>query len=213
MQFFLYAVTIVVVAVPEGLPLAVTISLAYSMKKMMKDNNFVRVLAACETMGGATAICSDKTGAQRGAARPGAALAVGAAAGAAAAAAAPGRLLLTCPPAAHHPCARPPPPPAGTLTENRMTVTEGWFAGAKMDRTPQPSELRPDMFEMLKNNIALNSKVRCLAGPAQARERCRPALGEQPAASALGAPARGLRTQRHAADSRRLHPPRPRRRS
>jgi magnesium-transporting ATPase (P-type) len=39
-----------VVAIPEGLPLAVTISLAYSMKKMMKDNNFVRVLAACETM-------------------------------------------------------------------------------------------------------------------------------------------------------------------
>jgi hypothetical protein len=64
-QFFLYAVTIVVVAVPEGLPLAVTISLAYSMKKMMKDNNFVRVLAACETMGGATAICSDKTGVLR----------------------------------------------------------------------------------------------------------------------------------------------------
>ena len=41
-QFFLYSVTIIVVAVPEGLPLAVTISLAYSMKKMMKDNNFVR---------------------------------------------------------------------------------------------------------------------------------------------------------------------------
>lgn len=62
-QFFLYAVTIIVVAIPEGLPLAVTISLSYSMKKMMRDNNFVRHLAACETMGGATAICSDKTGA------------------------------------------------------------------------------------------------------------------------------------------------------
>lgn len=62
-QHFLYAVTIIVVAIPEGLPLAVTISLAYSMKKMMRDNNFVRHLAACETMGGATAICSDKTGA------------------------------------------------------------------------------------------------------------------------------------------------------
>ena len=62
LDFFIFAVTIVVVAVPEGLPLAVTISLAYSMGKMMKDNNFVRVLAACETMGGATAICSDKTG-------------------------------------------------------------------------------------------------------------------------------------------------------
>lgn len=56
------AVTIVVVAVPEGLPLAVTISLAYSTQKMMKDNNLIRVLAACETMGNATNICSDKTG-------------------------------------------------------------------------------------------------------------------------------------------------------
>jgi Ca2+-transporting ATPase len=50
LEFFIFAVTILVVAVPEGLPLAVTISLAYSMKKMMKDNCFVRVLAACETM-------------------------------------------------------------------------------------------------------------------------------------------------------------------
>eukprot|EP00486_Rosalina_sp_Unknown_P014513 CAMPEP_0201579392 /NCGR_PEP_ID=MMETSP0190_2-20130828/26911_1 /ASSEMBLY_ACC=CAM_ASM_000263 /TAXON_ID=37353 /ORGANISM="Rosalina sp." /LENGTH=769 /DNA_ID=CAMNT_0048013763 /DNA_START=180 /DNA_END=2486 /DNA_ORIENTATION=+ len=61
-NFFIIAVTIVVVAVPEGLPLAVTISLAYSMKKMLVDNNFVRHLAACETMGNATTICSDKTG-------------------------------------------------------------------------------------------------------------------------------------------------------
>ena len=60
--FIIISVTIVVVAVPEGLPLAVTISLAYSVKKMMKDNNLVRHLAACETMGGATNICSDKTG-------------------------------------------------------------------------------------------------------------------------------------------------------
>jgi len=59
---FIVAVTIVVVAVPEGLPLAVTISLAYSMKKMLTDNNFVRHLQACETMGNATTICSDKTG-------------------------------------------------------------------------------------------------------------------------------------------------------
>jgi P-type Ca2+ transporter type 2C len=62
LEFFLYAVTIVVVAVPEGLPLAVTISLAYSMRKMLADKIFVRVMASCETMGGATAICSDKTG-------------------------------------------------------------------------------------------------------------------------------------------------------
>ncbi|XP_030748687.1 plasma membrane calcium-transporting ATPase 2 isoform X4 [Sitophilus oryzae] len=55
-------VTVLVVAVPEGLPLAVTLSLAYSVKKMMKDNNLVRHLDACETMGNATAICSDKTG-------------------------------------------------------------------------------------------------------------------------------------------------------
>ncbi|EFJ50671.1 hypothetical protein VOLCADRAFT_88435 [Volvox carteri f. nagariensis] len=107
-QFFLYSVTIIVVAVPEGLPLAVTISLAYSMKKMMKDNNFVRVLAACETMGGATAICSDKT---------------------------------------------------GTLTENRMTVVEGWFAGKSYDHCPQPEELPQDVCDELKLNCALNSKA------------------------------------------------------
>ena len=107
-EFFLYAVTIVVVAVPEGLPLAVTIALAYSMKKMMRDNNFVRVLAACETMGGATAICSDKT---------------------------------------------------GTLTENRMTVTEGWFAGAKLDHAPARDELGAALLEELALNFALNSKA------------------------------------------------------
>uniref|UniRef100_A0A1B6GQS8 Calcium-transporting ATPase n=1 Tax=Cuerna arida TaxID=1464854 RepID=A0A1B6GQS8_9HEMI len=61
-HFFIIGVTVLVVAVPEGLPLAVTISLAYSVKKMMKDNNLVRHLDACETMGNATIICSDKTG-------------------------------------------------------------------------------------------------------------------------------------------------------
>ena len=79
-----------VVAVPEGLPLAVTISLAYSMKQMMRDANFVRHLAACETMGGATAICSDKT---------------------------------------------------GTLTENRMTVTEGWFGGGRRLEVPTKDQV------------------------------------------------------------------------
>ena len=73
---FIVCITIVVVAIPEGLPLAVTISLAYSTKKMYQDQCFIRVLAACETMGNATNICSDKT---------------------------------------------------GTLTENRMTVVEGYF--------------------------------------------------------------------------------------
>ncbi|XP_004511843.1 calcium-transporting ATPase 2, plasma membrane-type-like [Cicer arietinum] len=62
LEFFAIAVTIVVVAVPEGLPLAVTLSLAFAMKKMMNDKALVRNLAACETMGSATTICSDKTG-------------------------------------------------------------------------------------------------------------------------------------------------------
>ncbi|XP_072945770.1 plasma membrane calcium-transporting ATPase 2 isoform X3 [Epargyreus clarus] len=61
-KHLIIGVTVLVVAVPEGLPLAVTLSLAYSVKKMMKDNNLVRHLDACETMGNATAICSDKTG-------------------------------------------------------------------------------------------------------------------------------------------------------
>lgn len=56
------AVTIVVVAIPEGLPLAVTLTLAYSMKRMMADQAMVRNLSACETMGSATVICTDKTG-------------------------------------------------------------------------------------------------------------------------------------------------------
>ncbi|KAJ4953742.1 hypothetical protein NE237_030574 [Protea cynaroides] len=61
-QIIAVAVTIVVVAVPEGLPLAVTLTLAYSMRKMMADKALVRRLSACETMGSATTICSDKTG-------------------------------------------------------------------------------------------------------------------------------------------------------
>ncbi|CAL5385502.1 unnamed protein product [Camellia sinensis] len=62
LEHFAIAVTIVVVAVPEGLPLAVTLSLAFAMKKMMNDKALVRHLAACETMGSAMSICSDKTG-------------------------------------------------------------------------------------------------------------------------------------------------------
>ncbi|KXZ55677.1 hypothetical protein GPECTOR_2g1227 [Gonium pectorale] len=108
LQFLLYAITITVVSIPEGLPLAVTLTLAYSMKKMMKDRNFVRVLSACETMGGATAICSDKT---------------------------------------------------GTLTENRMTVVEGWFAGTSMPSLPAPEAISPLLLTLLKYNCALNSKA------------------------------------------------------
>ncbi|PRP84217.1 P-type ATPase [Planoprotostelium fungivorum] len=61
-EYVIISITIVAVAIPEGLPLAVTLSLAFSMFQMMKDNNLVRHLVACETMGGATQICSDKTG-------------------------------------------------------------------------------------------------------------------------------------------------------
>nr|BAJ96750.1 predicted protein [Hordeum vulgare subsp. vulgare] len=59
---FQQAVTIIVVAIPEGLPLAVTLTLAFSMKRMVKENALVRRLSACETMGSVTAICTDKTG-------------------------------------------------------------------------------------------------------------------------------------------------------
>eukprot|EP00201_Polytomella_parva_P010509 CAMPEP_0175060112 /NCGR_PEP_ID=MMETSP0052_2-20121109/12814_1 /TAXON_ID=51329 ORGANISM="Polytomella parva, Strain SAG 63-3" /NCGR_SAMPLE_ID=MMETSP0052_2 /ASSEMBLY_ACC=CAM_ASM_000194 /LENGTH=832 /DNA_ID=CAMNT_0016325751 /DNA_START=171 /DNA_END=2665 /DNA_ORIENTATION=- len=129
-QFFLFAITIIVVAVPEGLPLAVTISLAYSMKKMMKDNNFVRVLAACETMGGATAICSDKT---------------------------------------------------GTLTENRMTVVEGWFAGKEYrGNVASPDELPDSVVQKIAINCAMNSKAFLV--PAEKRKAAAAAKAEAEAA-------------------------------
>eukprot|EP00873_Tetraselmis_striata_P037774 jgi/Tetstr1/458038/TSEL_044546.t1 len=111
LHMFTLAVTLIVMAVPEGLPLAVTISLAYSMTKMLQDNNFVRVLSACETMGGATAIASDKT---------------------------------------------------GTLTENRMTVVEGWFGGAKVDRVPEASDVGDALREELALGCAVNSKAMLL---------------------------------------------------
>eukprot|EP01040_Poterioochromonas_malhamensis_P007392 gene7392-7974_t len=97
---FIIAVTIVVVAIPEGLPLAVTIALAYSTKKMYQDQCLIRVLAACETMGNATNICSDKT---------------------------------------------------GTLTENRMTVVEGWFANTIFN---QDEFQRASLMESVKRMIA-----------------------------------------------------------
>ncbi len=62
LQTLMIAVTVIVVAVPEGLPMAVTLSLAYSMRSMFKTNNLVRKMHACETMGATTVICTDKTG-------------------------------------------------------------------------------------------------------------------------------------------------------
>ncbi len=62
LQYFMVAVTLIVVAVPEGLPMSVTLSLALSMRRMLKNNNLVRKMHACETMGATTVICTDKTG-------------------------------------------------------------------------------------------------------------------------------------------------------
>lgn len=61
-DILIVAITIIVVAVPEGLPVAVTLALSFATKQMFKENNLVRHLRACETMGNATTICSDKTG-------------------------------------------------------------------------------------------------------------------------------------------------------
>ncbi|BFU21882.1 plasma membrane calcium-transporting ATPase putative [Entamoeba histolytica] len=105
-DYFILAVTIIVAAVPEGLPLAVTISLAYSMKQMFKDNNLVRHLKACETMSNCTNICSDKT---------------------------------------------------GTLTENRMTVVNGWFGGIKMETRDQKVSIAKEYEELINMNISINS--------------------------------------------------------
>jgi len=105
-RHFIVAVTIFVCAVPEGLPLAVTISLSYSMSRMMEDNNFVRHLNACETMGGASNICSDKT---------------------------------------------------GTLTTNKMTVTQFYYGG-----TDYNVKSVPDMPQEIKDifgiGVSVNSK-------------------------------------------------------
>ncbi|XVF42180.1 hypothetical protein PTKIN_Ptkin01aG0339200 [Pterospermum kingtungense] len=99
------AITIVVVAIPEGLPLAVTLTLAYSMKQMMADHAMVRKLSACETMGSATTICTDKT---------------------------------------------------GTLTLNEMKVTEFWL-GKESIKDSSYSEIAPNVHELLKQGIALNT--------------------------------------------------------
>lgn len=62
LRYFMIAITLIVVSVPEGLPMSVTLSLAYSMRKMAQQNNLVRQMDACETIGAATVVCSDKTG-------------------------------------------------------------------------------------------------------------------------------------------------------
>jgi calcium-translocating P-type ATPase len=111
LQAFIMAVAIVVVAVPEGLPLAVTLSLAFSTSKMMEDNNLIRVLSACETMGNATTICSDKT---------------------------------------------------GTLTQNRMSVVRGWFAGKELDVPPNKKQISTEALDILADGISINSTASLL---------------------------------------------------
>ena len=110
-QAFIIGITVLVVAIPEGLPLAVTISLAYSVKKMQKDNNLVRKMHACETMGGADMICSDKT---------------------------------------------------GTLTQNKMTVSEFWAGGAlvSFERSrPSHKTFQAEYLHLLKEAIFTNSSA------------------------------------------------------
>ena len=104
---FIISVTVVVVSIPEGLPLAVVISLAYSTKKMYEDQCFIRVLAACETMGNATNICSDKT---------------------------------------------------GTLTENKMTVVEGFFADTIYPQSSFDSGkgIPANIQEIITEQVAVN---------------------------------------------------------
>ena len=109
-KFLVVGLVLVVVAVPEGLPLAVTISLQFSMQRMVADKILVREMKACETSGSASVICSDKT---------------------------------------------------GTLTENKMSVAEGWFAGAsgvgRHGLSAVVKALHADTFEELCVAIACNS--------------------------------------------------------
>jgi Ca2+-transporting ATPase len=123
---FILSVTVVVVAIPEGLPLAVTISLAYSTKKMYSDQCFIRVLAACETMGNATNICSDKT---------------------------------------------------GTLTENRMTVVEGWFGNIRLTQDDfRCSVLTPQIRIVVAEHICANRTAYIITKDENGADLDRPAI-------------------------------------
>jgi len=127
-EAFIMGVTIVVVAIPEGLPLAVTIALAYSQKRMYEDHNLIRVMAACETMGNATTICSDKT---------------------------------------------------GTLTENQMTVTEGWFAGATLEgrkALDSAAGIEEGAKQIIIDNIVTNNSTSILREDSQGKTLHKPVV-------------------------------------
>jgi Ca2+-transporting ATPase len=105
LEYLINSVTIVVVAIPEGLPLAITLGLAFAMRKMMADQNLVRRLEACETMGSATQLNADKT---------------------------------------------------GTLTQNRMTVTDAFLGGKQYDAVP-PGDVSDDFAALLAESMCVNS--------------------------------------------------------
>ena len=108
---FILGITITVVAIPEGLPLAVLVSLSYSIKKMLKENNLVKKMNACETMGGANMICSDKT---------------------------------------------------GTLTQNKMTVSEFWAGTFPMNfdiNPPTHKSFQAEYLHILKESIFTNTSA------------------------------------------------------
>ena len=107
LQYLINSITIVVVAIPEGLPLAITLGLAFAMRKMMQDQNLVRRLEACETMGSATQLNADKT---------------------------------------------------GTLTQNRMTVTDAYLGGKQYgEGDVPPSDVSDAFASMLAESICVNS--------------------------------------------------------
>ena len=105
LDYLINSVTIVVVAIPEGLPLAITLGLAFAMRKMMADQNLVRRLEACETMGSATQLNADKT---------------------------------------------------GTLTQNRMTVTDAYLGGTQYDSVP-PKDIADEFAALLAESVCVNS--------------------------------------------------------
>ena len=113
LEFMINSVTIVVVAIPEGLPLAITLGLAFAMRKMMMDQNLVRRLEACETMGSATQLNADKT---------------------------------------------------GTLTQNRMTVTDAWFGGNQYNSVP-PMTPPTRSRQMLAQSCCVNSDANLATDP------------------------------------------------
>ena len=105
LDYLINSVTIVVVAIPEGLPLAITLGLAFAMRKMMADQNLVRRLEACETMGSATQLNADKT---------------------------------------------------GTLTQNRMTVTDAYLGRTQYDSVP-PKDISDEFAALLAESVCVNS--------------------------------------------------------